>query len=267
MSTTIEKAKLAYEDVHFDTQGTSATTQTKKSDGTYRTVQKINASHVPITTTCRAKKQASGAAIGTTDIDATLIQILDDLEDLGQPNTTELEVAAGLLRLVALGIAGTKLAADCITGAKIADDQIDSEHYVAGSIDAEHLNQTGAAEAVVTAAIRDLNVTHAKLADNAVENHNILAGTIAAAKFVCVPTHYVFAAGTGATWGGGGTTHSWAVANVLATDVIQVTVRTCTTVANVAFKAIPSAGNIDVTFAADPGAGTTIDYVVFRAAT
>ncbi len=264
MSTTIEKAKLAYEDVHFDTQGTSATTQTKKSDGTYRTVQKINASHVPITTTCRAKKQASGAAIGTTDVDATLIQALDDLEDLGQPNTTELEVAAGLLRLVALGIAGTKLAADCITGTKIADDQIDSEHYVAQSIDAEHLNQTGASEAVVTAAIRDANVTHAKLADNAVENHNILAGTIAASKLACVPTHYVVLAGNVAVASGLGPT-AVTVTGVAATDILSVSMRTSTAVA--AVKAVPSLNTITFTFHADPGASTTIDYVVFRAAT
>lgn len=174
MADSVKKAKLGYEDLHIDTTGAGTTTQTPRSDGTYRTVQKLNATHIPITTTARAKKQASGAAVGTTNVDTTLIQILDDLEDIGQPDGSTLSVTAGVLAVADGGVDTTQLAADAVDGTKIADDSIDSEHYVAASIDNEHL----ADSAVDTDELAADAVTGAKIADDAVDSEHIAAGAI-----------------------------------------------------------------------------------------
>jgi hypothetical protein len=71
---------------------------------------------------------------------------------------------------------------------------------------------------------------------------------------------YIFTAKTTASWGGGGTTHTFTAADVLTTSkVVGVIAASANDVAIA--KIVPGAGSFDVTFTADPGAGTTITYM------
>ena len=111
---------------------------------------------------------------------------------------SSLELDSDALRVKALGIATSMLAADAVTGAKIADDAIDSEHIADGSIDLAHMSDNSVDSdqyvdgSIDTAHIADLNittgklaadaVTAAKLADNAVVTANIVDGNVTLAK-------------------------------------------------------------------------------------
>lgn len=64
-----------------------------------------------------------------------------------------------------------------------------------------------------------------------------------------------------AVWNGGGTTNSFAITGLLATDIVVATLYESTNV--VSFSAIAAAGQLDVTFSADPGVGTRLSYIVF----
>jgi hypothetical protein len=265
MADVFKKAKLGYEDVHFDTLGSGATSQTLRSNGAYRTVQKVNASHIPITTAARAKKQASGAAIGTTDVDATLIQVLDDLEDIGQPDGSTLENSSGTLRIKDLGVPAAKLAADSVTTAKILNANVTNAklaaNAVAGSGTGTNVVLAGS---IGTADLANDAVTTDKILDATIVNGNIANTTIKAAKFADVPTHYVVRCGE-ANFAGGAATGNIAVAGVVTTDIVQVTAKSITNA--VYFKsAAPGTDLIGLVFSADPGA-SVIHYTVFRAVT
>lgn len=67
-----------------------------------------------------------------------------------------------------------------------------------------------------------------------------------------------------ATWGGGGTTNNFIALDISPGSIVIAMLHTATNV--VAFKAIAGAGTLDVTFAADPGAGTSMSYIVLSAA-
>lgn len=179
MAITIRKAKLGKQDVLFDDMGTNSSVTVERSDGTYRTVSKINASHVPITSDCRAMKQASGAAVGTTDVDATLIRVLDDLEDLGQPDATTIENSSGSLRIKAGGVSTAKiatgavtaneLASNAVTTLKILDANVTGAKIAGTTITASNL----AADAVETAKIKDGAVTTTKITDGTITRGKI----------------------------------------------------------------------------------------------
>jgi hypothetical protein len=270
MADVYKKAKLGYEDIHFDTQGSGATTQTLRSNGTYRTVQKLNASHVPISATARAKKQASGAAVGTTDVDGTLVQVLDDLEDLGQPDATTLENSSGTLRVKDLGVTAAKLAANAVTTAKILDDNVTNAklaaNAVAGSAAAASGDNVIEAGSIDTADLADDAVTADKILDGTIVNDKISDATIKAAKLVDVPTHYVVKCGEASLAAAGvGASDTVAEAGIVATDIIQVTIKSIT---NAVYLKTATAGEnkIDLVFSGAPGV-TVVYYTVFRAVT
>lgn len=106
---------------------------------------------------------------------------------------------------------------------------------------------TIAANAITTAKILNANVTLAKLS----------AGI--------TPSHVVKFAGTSPAYGGGGTTSTITVTGALASDVVTAVIRASTNPVSVA-KATLSADLITIEYSADPGADTTIDYSVLRAA-
>lgn len=149
--TDIEKGPLGSEDIEFDSAGTGSSFVRKTSSDNFQQLSKLNASKLPVTATVRAKAYADGtlvSAAGDTDVDAVLTQVLDDLEDLGQPDGTFLTNTAGSLTIadnsitaakIATGAVDTaELAADAVDGDKIGDGVIESEHYADGSIDNEH---------------------------------------------------------------------------------------------------------------------------------
>jgi len=71
--------------------------------------------------------------------------------------------------------------------------------------------------------------------------------------------------GTTAAYGGGGTSNAFTVTGLLATDFVSAVIRTSTNAVSIA-KAIPTANTLTITFSADPGASTTVDYIVMRPA-
>ena len=95
----------------------------------------------------------SGKALGT-NLDALSV---DDSSIEYSSGSAFNGSAASTIRVKALGIATSMLAADAVTGAKIADESIDSEHFVDGSIDTDHL----ADDAVTAAKLDDTGVSAA----------------------------------------------------------------------------------------------------------
>lgn len=271
MATELKKSPGGYEDLFFDTQGTGQTTQVLRADGTYRTVTKINSSLIPITTTCRAKKQASGAAIGTTDADATLVQILDDLEDLGQPDATTVENSAGSLRIKDSGVSTAKVANNAITLAKVVAATAQGKllgRSTAGAGNFEEVAVDGTTlefPAGATIKVKDAGITATQLATDAVTTAKIADANITVAKLGWTPVAYIVKSGT-RSWAGGGTTDAATVAGVLATDVVVATVKSWTGggVAIFLLAAVPSADTITFTWSSNPGA-SVVQYVVVRA--
>jgi len=106
---------------------------------------------------------------------------------------------------------------------------------------------TIANSAVTTAKIADANVTLAKLASG------------------IAPSHVVKYAGTSSAFSGGGTSFAITVTGAASTDVATAVIRASTNDVAIA-KATLTTNTLTITFTADPGAGTTIDYSVLRAA-
>ncbi len=66
--------------------------------------------------------------------------------------------------------------------------------------------------------------------------------------------------GVTSTYGGGGTSNAFTIAGITALFHGTVVIRTSTNAVAIA-KAVPTTNTLTVTFTADPGAGTTLDYV------
>jgi len=80
-----------------------------------------------------------------------------------------------------------------------------------------------------------------------------------------VPTSHVIAlAATTAVYGGGGTSNAFTATGLLATDIVSAVIRTSANAVSIV-KAVPTANTLTVDFSADPGAGTTVDYIAARA--
>lgn len=79
------------------------------------------------------------------------------------------------------------------------------------------------------------------------------------------PSHVVKFAGTSSAFGGGGTTFAITVTGALSTDVATAVIRASTNSVSVN-KATLTTDTLTIIFSADPGAATTIDYSVLRAA-
>lgn len=104
----------------------------------------------------------------------------------------------------------------------------------------------------------DVTITNAGV--TAIGATKVTAAMLATA---IAPTHVVKFAGTH-SYGGGGTSSAETVTGVLATDVVQATVRNYTNVSYI-LKAVPTTNTVTFTWNTDPGASTTVDYVVLRA--
>jgi hypothetical protein len=65
---------------------------------------------------------------------------------------------------------------------------------------------------------------------------------------------------TTATWAGGGTSHTFVALEVSATSTVVATILASTNDVSIT-KVVPGAGDIAVTFSADPGADTTLNYI------
>jgi len=167
MPVTYKKTKIGKQDVFFDASGTGLASTVDRSDGTTRTVDNINASHIPSTTTTRAKKNAADAVTAKIDVDGHIQELYDDVNNLGVPDDVTVEVAAGVLRVKDLGISTAKLATDSVDNTILKDDAVTdanravtTDHIRDSAIDPSKL----ATDAVETAKIKDLAVTTAKIA-------------------------------------------------------------------------------------------------------
>jgi hypothetical protein len=66
--------------------------------------------------------------------------------------------------------------------------------------------------------------------------------------------------GTTAAYGGGGTSNAFVATGLAATDIVVATIKTSANAVAVA-KAVATANTLTVTFTADPGAGTTVQWL------
>lgn len=64
---------------------------------------------------------------------------------------------------------------------------------------------------------------------------------------------------TTATYGGGGTSNAFTATGLLSTDIVVATILTSANSVSVT-KAVPTANTLTITFSADPGAGTTVQW-------
>lgn len=72
-------------------------------------------------------------------------------------------------------------------------------------------------------------------------------------------------AGTTPSFGGGGTTNTFAVAGLTSAAKGSAVIRASTNSVSIT-KALPGTNTLAITFSADPGAGTTVDYIYSTAA-
>ena len=125
--TSVSKAILGVDDISFDSDGTGKTFVQETSKGTTRANSKVNASHIPVSSTTRANAYADGVTAttkGDTDVDAVLNQLMDHADATGIPDNDTLEVSSNVLQVKALGIDTAELKANAVTTAKILDANV-----------------------------------------------------------------------------------------------------------------------------------------------
>lgn len=71
--------------------------------------------------------------------------------------------------------------------------------------------------------------------------------------------------GTTPTYGGGGTSNTFTVTGLTSAAKGTAVIRTSTNSVSIT-KALPGTDSLAITFSADPGAGTTVDYIYTTAA-
>ena len=164
MATTWKKAKLGKQDINFDDAGTQATAAVEKSDGTTRTVNKVNASHIPTLATTRSQLTADNTAFTATDADAAIKELAAELNQIGIPDGTILTFNAGVL----------EIASTSITQGKMAEDSVDSPQYVNGSIDLIHLS----ADSVDGTKLVNNAVDSEHYTDDSIDNEHFSAASV-----------------------------------------------------------------------------------------
>lgn len=100
-------------------------------------------------------------------------------------------------------------------------------------------------------------IDNTKIADGAISLENLDSGI--------TPAYVVKFAGTSAAYGGGGTSTAITVTGAAATDVATAVIRASTNAVSIT-KAVLTTNTLTVHFSADPGAATTVDYTILRAA-
>jgi hypothetical protein len=140
---------------------------------------------------------------------------------------------------------------------------VDAVNQTAGTVTVVSFGPVGS---VGTANLQNGAVTAIKLANDAVETAKILNANVTLAKLAAgiAPSHIVKYAGTSA-YAGGGTSVAITVAGVAATDLVFSQIQASTNAVSV-IKVTPTLNTITVTFSADPGAATTVQYQALRAA-
>jgi hypothetical protein len=238
MATVIRKSKLGVEDIHLDDLGAGATAQTLKSDGNYRTVRKVNASHIPTTATVRTKSSTA------TDVDKALVELF----------------VMAMSRLVEAGgtMSGTiDMNANKIIGLANGTTTGDALHV--GQVDGSTLEVSGG-----VLMVKAVGVTAAKLATNAVETDKIKALNVTPAKLSYNPGFYTFAAGYAAL-NDSTTPAAITVSGLLSTDIITVTIRTAPTNSVFIRSCTCINDSFTVVWSGAPGSTAAINYAVSRA--
>jgi hypothetical protein len=114
----------------------------------------------------------------------------------------------------------------------------------------------------------DINEYNAAFHEGAqVQTNDIANASVTLAKLATgiAPASIIALAGTTGAYGGGGTSNAFTVTGLLSTDKVSAVIRASTNSVSIT-KAVPTADTLTITFSADPGAGTTVDYIVARAA-
>jgi len=141
MITSVFKTLIGKKDINFDLDGTGGQFNKRNSvNGDLVSDFLINASHIPITSTTRAKKYADQTTpTSKTDlnVDSVLEQILDNLENIGLPDTTNfftINSTTGVLTIAAGKITATEIADDTITTVKLKDASVTTDKVANGAI-------------------------------------------------------------------------------------------------------------------------------------
>ena len=134
--TTVKKSKIGEQDIFFDSDGASSEVSIPTSTGGVRTVNKVNASHIPSTTTTRAKTRiGSGTpASSATDVDGHIQEVYDDLAKIGEPDDSTVAVSSGQLIVKTGGITSTQLGSNSVTTVKITDDNVTNAKMAADAV-------------------------------------------------------------------------------------------------------------------------------------
>lgn len=258
MATVYRKAKAGVEDLAFDDQGTGSTQQTMKSDGTYRTVRRINDTHIPTSAAIRA-------------LSATAITVYNAISELWTLVMARLPKAGGTMTgEIAMGASKiTGLASGTASGDALHVGQVDGTSIVctagvlstpAAGLPDSKLAQITTASKVSGAAITALASVPAGAGELPIAN----VPSITKTKLAWSPGFYPFIAGISGVFNPAATTYALAIANVAATDVALIVIASSTASVSVN-KAVCVAGAVNLTFSADPGAGTTVNYLIYRA--
>lgn len=161
--TTIEFGPRGAEDISWDLNGNDSNFTRKRSDGKFHQLKSVNASDAPTTVALRAKVNADGSVNINKDVDSTLIQVKDDLEDLGQPDEVTLSNVAGVLQINPAGIDGALIQDGTLSGDKITDATIPSSKLT-GDIDGGSLAPN--------------SVDEPSIADDAIRNRHIIDDSV-----------------------------------------------------------------------------------------
>ena len=270
MATSYEKFPLGAEDMLLDVNGSGQVEPVPTSGGGNRNVHRIGARDIYASTTLRDKKYADGttaAAANDITVDKVLQQVLDDLEDLGQPDDVTLQNASGVLRIKALGVDSPHIQTGAIDIGHMSAESVNSDQYVDRSIDTVHLALNAvtpnelADDSVTTAKILDGQVTEAKLANDSVTpnktDFNGSGGTF---------SHYIVDAGTLTL---AGTTTAEVETIVCAVDDLLIATPVSGWAVNntMAFAAISDANEVTITSEGTIPAGSKVAYCVLRAVT
>lgn len=100
-----------------------------------------------------------------------------------------------------------------------------------------------------------------------IQTDDIADSSVTLAKLASgiAPARIIVLAGTTGAYAGGGTSNAFTVTGLAATDAVSSVIRASTNAVSIA-KAVPTTNTLTVTFSGDPGASTTVDYIVARAA-
>jgi hypothetical protein len=121
-----------------------------------------------------------------------------------------------------------------------------------GSIKDGGVLGTAASKASSSAAASVASVSGATVAGNFLKAADV-AGTV-------TDGGAAIHAGVTATFAGGGVTNTFTTTNMLATSIVTAVILTSTNAVAIA-KAVPGTNQLAVTFTADPGAGTTLNWI------